>query len=34
MDNITRDDIVCDYWMSDGLAENDYCSRGDKYENK
>ena len=27
-------DIVCSYWMSDGLTEDDYCSRGveGKYE--
>lgn len=27
-------DIVCRYWMSDGLTEDDYCSRGEdgKYE--
>lgn len=27
-------DIVCSYWMSDGLTEDDYCSHGveGKYE--
>ena len=22
------EDIVCDYWQSDGLTENDFCSQG------
>ena len=26
------DDIVCEYWMSDGLDSNDYCSYGDRKE--
>lgn len=24
------DDIVCSYWMSDGLTKNDFCSRFEK----
>lgn len=24
------EDIVCDYWMSDGLEETDYCSYGER----
>lgn len=24
------DDIVCSYWMSDGLTERDYCSRAEE----
>lgn len=24
------EDIVCDYWASDGLEANDFCSRGEK----
>ena len=27
------EDIVCTYWMSDGLNENDYCSAGGRKEN-
>lgn len=23
-------DIVCDYWMSDGLEPDDFCSRGER----
>ena len=26
------EDIVCEYWMSDGLDSNDYCSRGNHRE--
>ena len=35
---LTRDDdyyskdIVCDYWESDGLTENDFCSRAERRE--
>ena len=24
------EDIVCDYWMSDGLEETDFCSYGER----
>lgn len=24
------EDIVCDYWASDGLEADDFCSRGEK----
>ena len=26
-------DIVCSYFMTDGMEENDYCSRGKRREN-
>ena len=26
-------DIVCDYFMTDGMEANDYCSRGERSEN-
>ena len=26
------EDIVCEYWMSDGLNSNDYCSYGERKE--
>ncbi len=26
------EDIVCTYWMSDGLNEDDYCSYGERKE--
>lgn len=25
-------DLVCDYWMSDGLMPDDYCSKGERKE--
>ena len=25
-------DLVCDYWESDGLMPNDYCSKGERRE--
>jgi hypothetical protein len=28
------EDIVCGYFMTDGLEENDYCSRGIREEQK
>lgn len=24
------DDCVCDYWMTDGLTDSDFCSRGER----
>lgn len=27
-------DIVCSYFMTDGMEENDYCSRGERRENE
>ena len=28
------EDIVCDYWMSDGLDSNDFCSYGVRAERR
>ena len=28
-----HDDIVCDYFMTDGLLDNDFCSYGERREN-
>ena len=28
-----RDDIVCEYFMTDGMLDNDYCSYGERREN-
>lgn len=28
------EDIVCSYWSSDGLTENDFCSRGERMDKK
>ena len=28
------EDIVCDYWQSDGLTENDFCSQGKEQEHE
>ena len=25
-----EEDIVCDYWLSDGLDSNDFCSYGER----
>ena len=25
-------DCVCDYWMSDGLNDNDFCSHGERMD--
>ena len=27
-----HDDIVCDYFMTDGMLDNDYCSYGERRE--
>lgn len=27
------DDCVCDYWMTDGLKDDDFCSYGERKEN-
>ena len=27
-------DIVCDYFMTDGMEANDYCSHGERSENE
>lgn len=27
-----EEDIVCDYWLSDGLDSNDFCSYGERRE--
>lgn len=31
-DGWCKDDIVCSYHMSDGFEDNDFCSRGERYE--
>lgn len=28
------EDIVCDYWQSDGLTDNDFCSQGEERRKK
>ena len=28
------EDIVCNYWMSDGLTEKDFCSYGERKDNE
>ena len=28
------EDIVCNYWDSDGLSENDYCSYGERKDDE
>lgn len=30
----TSEDIVCYYWQSDGLTENDFCSQGKEQEDE
>ena len=27
-DEYNHEDIVCDYWLSDGLMDDDFCSYG------
>lgn len=29
-----HEDIVCDYWETDGLNENDFCSYGERSEDE
>ena len=33
-DEYNPEDIVCSYWQSDGLTENDFCSQGKENKNE
>jgi hypothetical protein len=32
--NHNPNDCVCDYWMTDGLKDDDFCSNGERRENE